>query len=393
MNVKIQSFLFIAIFWTNVCFAQTFDSHGASEVLPVEPEPDWVFIGSSLVDVMDNKFLGIAGVSGGGMGSSFTFSADNRFMFTVESFYSRGNRGQRTDTVTIFDTSTLAPVDEIIVPPKRALMGSIDGATALSDENRFLAVFNLTPATSLSVVDIERREFVGEISTPGCSLVYPAGERRYLMLCADGGVLSVTLDEDGGELSKTRTAGYFDPEGDPITEAGVRYGDQWLFVSFGGVVHPLDVSGATLQFEDSWSLLTDEDRAENWRIAGKQHLVIHQATSRLYSLVRQSEEPLDDPGDMDGTEIWVYDLESRQRVQRLEAVPEREDEEIGATTGIGSTSGDGASGILVTQGDGSVLVTVGGGVSVRNAITGEYIHEQLKNVPGSGRLTLRNQAQ
>jgi len=74
-------------------------------------------------------------------------------------------------------------------------------------------------------------------------------------------------------------------------------------------------------------------------------------------------------------------------------VPEREDEEIRATTGIGSTSGDGASGILVTQGDGSVLVTMGGGVSVRNAITGEYIHEQLKNVPGSGRLTLRNQAQ
>jgi len=314
-------------------------------------------------------------------------------MFTAESFYSRGNRGQRTDTVTVFDTSTLAPVDEIIVLPKRALMGSIDGATALSDENRFLAVFNLTPATSLSVVDIERREFVGEISTPGCSLVYPAGERRYLMLCVDGSVLSVTLDTGGSELSKTRTAGYFDPEGDPITEAGVRYGDQWLFVSFGGMVHPLDVSGAALQFEDSWSLLTDEDRDENWRIAGKQHLAIHQATSRLYSLVRQSEEPLDDPGDMDGTEIWVYDLESRQRVQRLEAVPERENGEVRAAAGIGSTSGDGASGILVTQGDDAVLVTVGGGVSVRHAITGVYIYERLENVPGSGRLTLRNQAQ
>ena len=35
MNVKIQSLLFIAVFWANVCFAQTFDSHGASEVLPV----------------------------------------------------------------------------------------------------------------------------------------------------------------------------------------------------------------------------------------------------------------------------------------------------------------------------------------------------------------------
>ena len=96
---------------------------------------------------------------------------------------------------------------------------------------------------------------------------------------------------------------------------------------------------------------------------------------------------------MDGTEIWVYDLESRQRVQRLEAVPERENGAVRAAAGIGSTSGDGASGILVTQGDDAVLVTIGGGVSVRHAITGEYIYERLKNVPGSGRLTPRNQAQ
>jgi len=392
MNAKIQPLLFLTVFWVDFCFAQTFDSHGDAEVLPVEPESNWVFIGSSLVDVVDNKFLGVAGVNGG-MGSSLTISDDNRFMFTAESFYSRGNRGQRTDTVTVFDTTTLSPIDEIIIPPKRALMLSIDGAVALSDENRFLAVFNLTPATSLSVVDIETREFVGEISTPGCSLAYPAGERRYLMLCVDGGVLSVTLDEDGSELSKTRTARYFDPEADPITPAGVRHDGKWLFVSFGGMVHPLNVSGATLQFEDSWSLFTDADRAENWRIAGRQHLAIHRATSRLYSLVRQSEEPLDDPGTMDGTEIWVYDLESRQRVQRLEAVPEQNNEGGHGGSGIGSTSGDGASGILVTQGNDAVLVTVGGGVSVRHAITGEYIHEKLKNVPGSGRLTLRNQVQ
>lgn len=394
-----------------LCCAQTFDIHGASEVLPSEYDSDWVFIGSSLVDVVDNIFKGVIGVSNGGMGSSFTFSPDNRYMFAVERFYSRGNRGERTEMVTVFDTSKLSAVDEIIIPSKSAMIGSIDGATALSDENRFLAVFNLTPATSLTIVDTEARKFVGEISTPGCSLVYAAGERRYVMLCTNGGLLTVTLDEDGNELSKVRTAGYFDPEVDPITEAGVRYGDQWLFVSFDGMVYPLDVSGAAPRFKDTWSLLTDEDRLDNWRIAGNQHLTVHQGTGRLYSLVRQSEDPLDDPGDMDGTEIWVYDIESHQRVRRFEAVPQRDSEKgniwrtlvrfvtgnvaddegaNGGTGGIGSTSGDGASGILVTQGDDPVLVTVGGGVSVRNVITGEYIHERLKNVPQSGRLTPRN---
>ena len=98
MNAKIQSLLFFTVFWVDLCFAQTFDSHGDSEILPIEPESNWVFIGSSLVDVVDNKFLGVAGVNGG-MGSSLTISDDNRFMFTAESFYSRGNRGQRTDKV------------------------------------------------------------------------------------------------------------------------------------------------------------------------------------------------------------------------------------------------------------------------------------------------------
>ena len=379
-----------AILAGGLCQAQTFDRLGRSEALSAEPEQDWVFIGGSLVDVADNEFLGVVGVAGGGLGNAFAFSADNRFIFTVESFYARGNRGERTDTVTVFDATTLSAVDEIVIPPKRALMGTLDGAISLSDENRFLAVFNLTPATSISIVDIENRRFVGEISTPGCSLVYAAGERRYVMPCGNGGFLTVTLDEEGKELSKVRTEGFFDPQTDPVTEAAVRYGDQWLFVSFNGFVHPLNVSGDKPRFEETWSLLTEADRAENWRIAGSQHLAVHQASGRLYSLVRQSEEPLDDPGIMDGKEIWVYDLKTQERVQRWEARPESkggENAPQGGGGGIGSTSGDGASEILVTQGDSPLLISSGGGISVRNATNGEYVHERLENVPQRGRLT------
>lgn len=368
--------------------AQTFDRIGRSETLPAQPEQDWVFIGGSLVDVADNAFLGVVGVAAG-LGNAFVFSADKRFIFTVETFYARGNRGERTDTVTVFDATTLSPVDEIVIPPSRALMAMLDGAIALSDENRFLAVFNLTPATSLSIVDIENRKFVGEISTPGCSLVYAAGERRYVMLCANGGLLTITLDEEGKELSKVRTERFFDAQTDPVTEAAVRYGDQWLFISFNGLAHPLNVSEDAPGFEATWSLLTEADRAENWRIAGSQHLAVHQASGRLYSLVRQSDEPLDDPGTMDGQEIWVYDLETQRRIQRWEARPESKDGETpaGGGGGIGSTSGDGASEILVTQGDEPLLVASGGGISVRNAMSGEYLHERLENVPQRGRLT------
>jgi methylamine dehydrogenase heavy chain len=372
------------------CHAQTFDGFGRSEVLPGELERDWVFIGTSLVDARDDRFLGVVGVVDGGPGgNAFAFSADRRFIFTVESFYSRGNRGERTDTVTTFDATTLGAVGEVIIPPKSALMIARDGATALSDERRFLAVFNLTPATSVSIVDVEHRSFVGEISTPGCSLVYAAGAHRYVMLCANGGLLTLTVDQDGGELSKVRTEGFFDPQTDPVTEAAVRYRDQWLFVSFDGIVHSLDVSGEEPRFGGNWSLLTDADRADHWRIAGRQHLAVHEASGRLYSLVRQSEEPLDDPKVMDGQEVWIYDLETRRRIERWRARPETAETGGSSAEGgaIGTTSGDGASAILVTQGDGPLLVTLGAGVSVRDALSGEYLHERLENAPQSGRLT------
>ena len=366
---------------------QTFDVVGRSEVLPAEPEPDWVFIGASLVDAAEDRFLGVVGVSGGGPGGNpFAFSPDKRFLFAVETFYTRGNRGERTDTVTVFDTTTLGVVDEVVIPPKSALMLARDGAIALSDDSRFLAVFNLTPATSISVVDVENRIFAGEISTPGCSLVYGAGVRRYVMLCADGGLLTVTLDQQGHELSKVRTEGFFDPRTDPVTEAGVRHGAQWLFVSFDGIVHPLDVSGAEPRLERTWSLLTDADRAAGWRIAGRQHLAVHEATGRLYSLVRQSDEPLDDPKVMDGREVWVYDLRARSRIERWPARPQSAEAE-GGGDGIGATSGDGVSAILVTQGDDPLLIATGAGVSVRDAMSGDYVHERLQHSPAGGRLT------
>jgi hypothetical protein len=94
---------------------------------------------------------------------------------------------------------------------------------------------------------------------------------------------------------------------------------------------------------------------------------------------------------MDGQEVWVYDLERRRRVARWAALPETEVEQGpggGGPSAIGASSGDGAARILVTGHDEPLLVTVGaGGVSVRDGVSGEYIHSGLTNVPAGGRLT------
>jgi len=115
-------------------------------------------------------------------------------MYVAETFRARGTRGERTDVLTIYDKRTLAPIGEVVIPPKRASEMPLHYNLQLLDNESLALVYNFTPATSVSVVDLVNREFLTEIPIPGCSLVYPMGGRAFASLCADGSILSVTLD-------------------------------------------------------------------------------------------------------------------------------------------------------------------------------------------------------
>ena len=294
------------------------EAPGRVETLPAQPGLHWVWVSdvllrrAALVDADTGRFLGMLP---GGVGIIAPLrSLDAREIYQAETYYARGTRGARTDLVSITDARTLQPEGEVLIPPKRSEHTSWVAGSALSDDGRFVAVFNLNPATSLSIVDVAQRRFVGEIETPGCSLVYPAGPRRFFSLCADGSALVIALDENGNVLSKTHTARWFDPQADPVTEKAVRRGNQWLFVSFEGVVHPVDVSGATLAFGDPWPLLSDADRKDSWRTGGMQPFALQAATGRLYALMHQGGP---DTHKAPGTAVFVYDVDKRERVQRF----------------------------------------------------------------------------
>ncbi len=294
------------------------ESVGESETVPAQPGPHWVWVSdillkrAALVDADGGRFLGTLP---GGVGILAPLrSLDGSEIYMAETYYARGTRGARTDLVSIADALTLQPKGEVVIPPKRAEFTSWVAGSALSDDGRFVAVFNLTPATSISIVDVSERRFVAEIETPGCSLVYPAGPRRFLSLCADGSALVLKLDEQGNEVSKTRTEHWFDPRQDPVMEKAARRGDQWFFVSYEGIVHAIDVSGATPRFLDPWPLFGDADRAESWRVGGMQPIALHAASGRLHVLVHKGgADTHKDPG----TEVFVYDVDKRERVQRF----------------------------------------------------------------------------
>lgn len=295
-----------------------------SRDLPATASPHWVWVNdivfhhmadgkSFLLDGDSGKMLGMLNTGFGPNG--VVLSRTRPLIYSPEVYFSRGTRGTRTDVVTIYDGHKLAPVAEVEVPVKRASSMPMLANARLTDDDRFLLVYNFTPAQSVSVTDTTSRKFVGEVETAGCALVYPTGPRGFFSLCSDGSALQIQLDDQGQLVSKKRSARLFDPERDPVTEKAVRDGNTWLFVTFGGSVVPIDVSGEVPKAGATWSLLDAAAKQQSWLPGGMQHLALHDASARLYSLMHVGgADSHKDPG----TEVWVYDLAKHQRTQRIE---------------------------------------------------------------------------
>lgn len=294
---------------------------GVIATLPQPPRPHWVWSAdpvlqrTALLDLDENRFLGMVN---GGYGLPMPLFARSRpELYMPATYYSRGTHGTRTDVVEFYDTETLALRGEVEIPPKRATNAFSIGHAALTDDDRFAAIFNWTTGTSLSIVDVVARRFTGEIALPGCSLVFAAGPRRLFSLCGDGALFTVTLDDEGREASRATSAPFFDATRDPVMEKGVRLGKQWLFVSFAGRIHSVDASGAVPVFGEPWSIVSDAERAESWRPGGNQPLAAHGGSGRLYVLMHRGGP---DTHKEAGEEVWIFDVAARRRVARVALV-------------------------------------------------------------------------
>jgi len=203
---------------------------------------------------------------------------------------------------------------EIVVPPKRSSNMPAMGNAELTDDDRFLLIYNFNPGQSVTVVDTASRSYVGEIEIPGCALVYPTGARSFFSLCADGGLLAITLDDSGKAVRQERMAPFFDALADPVSERPVRVGEIWYFVSYDGRVHPLMSGPSGLVPGKTWWLSTEAERQQEWRPGGLQQLAVDAGRGRLYVLVHQgNRDTHKDPGQT----IWVHDLATHARVQQI----------------------------------------------------------------------------
>ncbi|MBF6569241.1 MAG: amine dehydrogenase [Candidatus Binataceae bacterium] len=289
-------------------------------VLPL-PGPHWVYvldpISNSMearLSIIDGDTLGFEGMVSGGYVSVFALSSDHKSLYLADTYYSRGTRGDRTDVLSIFDTTTLKPTGEVILPPKRLLSNPKHYSIGLTPDNRFVLISNLTPATSTTVVDLKSRKVLGEIDTPGCTQALVSGNRRFTAICADGALMTITFGDDGKATAKNRAKPFFNVDKDPVFDQPVMIGATVYFVSYDGMVYPVDLSGDTANPGNSWAMLSDQDRAAHWLPGGWELEAVSPRRGLLYVLMHQGGEWTHEES---GTQIWIYDLKQQKKVATM----------------------------------------------------------------------------
>ena len=268
-----------------------------------------------VVDTDTGKYLGVVG---SGFAGQYVVNPDAHELIIATGYNSRGQRGERTDVVEVWDADSLAFKHEIVIPPKRAMALNYEGLLRLSADKRWLYVQNATPATSVTVVDMQSKKVASEIAMPGCWGIYPPASRsdRFSALCGDGTIATITLDANGQQASRAASGKVFDPDKDAWFVQGEQDGDTYRFVTFHGNIAEVKVGGDTASLETTWPLVTaPADVKKKWRPGGYQPLAVHAQTGRLYVTMHSNgaEGSHKNPAE----KIWVFDLKTRKRVLSL----------------------------------------------------------------------------
>lgn len=268
----------------------------------------------TVIDPDEQEFLGIMPTGGG---APMVLSNDRETVYTADFFYSRYVRGDRVDILTAWDSRNLEPKWELELPAgKRAFTLTERYAFDKSADDKFLYIYNFTPSTSVTVVDVTKQEVVNEISINGCILNYPSGDRQFASICGDGSLQTITLDDNGKEIDRIKTK-FFDPDQEKLVERATHVGEVYYFVTTLGEVVPMDLSGDIPAVLPSWSLVSDEEKEQGWAPGGWQLMAASPALNRLYVLMHPDHKPLNwqDPSQT----IWVFDLESGEKIDTLES--------------------------------------------------------------------------
>lgn len=329
----------------------------AQAELPVEPTPSVETLPAEYPDgfvfVVDGNFWGIEsgkvvvadvghatkhhrGAVGAAQFGNFAAAQTRAELYVVETFYERGHRGARTDVLTIYDKATLNQIGEIALPGgKRAQTLTERGTFQLSADERFAFVFNFTPASSVTVVDLEKRRVVSDVDIPGCTHAFALKAGGFASLCGNGAVVSTKLDANGKQVGQSMSAPFNDIDNEPMFTRPAVIDGVGYFPTYHGKIQEIDFNGAEAVPGDAWpieDIVAEAPRKKSWRdrIPGMSRkgvatgqwlpsgwqLMTSDDAGRIYVLMRQT-ETIDDH-DTGGNQVWVIDPKSRKVLNKID---------------------------------------------------------------------------
>jgi methylamine dehydrogenase heavy chain len=262
-------------------------------------------------DARAGKLLGMIAT---GYAGNFALSAKSDEVYVATGYMSRLGRGERTDVLEVWDANTLGFKYEVVIPPRRAQALNYRGLVRPTANGRFVLVQNATPATSITVVDLAEKKVAAEVPTPGCWGVLPAAGHpaRFAMLCGDGKIATVTLDERGQVADRQVSEKVFDADADAWFHSGDQLGDRWFFASFKGVLTEVDVSGATAVVKSARPVVDTAAQKQGWRPGGYQPLAVH--PSGRWAVLTMHDKGREGSHKSPAKQLWVVDVATGKRI-------------------------------------------------------------------------------
>lgn len=269
--------------------------------------------GPSLVRFYSADDLSLVGTVNGGAQSHFALSRDGKTVYMVSGFYSRLSSGTGEHVLQVFDVDTATLTKEIQLPVKVTQYTDDAALMQLSADEKYVYIQNATPATSVTVVDLEKGEVVQEVPSPGCFGIYPTMEGyAYSTICGDGTFNTMTLSADGTSFESEKSEVIFDPQDDPIYLSFDRADSDLLFISYKGVVHRLsDGDGVITQV--STTPIADGIEGD-WGTSGYTVVSYNEPNGILF--VPMASGRHDGSHYHGAEEIWAYDLENSKLLYR-----------------------------------------------------------------------------
>jgi len=266
------------------------------------------------VRVFDARSGKLLGMFSTGFVGNFGLSAKADEMYVASTYHTRTWRGERVDVLEVHDTASLAFKYEIVLPTKRAQELNYRGLVRPTAGGRFVLVQNATPASSVTVVDLQQRKVATEVPTPGCYLVYPSASHasRFSMLCGDGKIATVTLDEQGQVSERKVSDKLFDADDDAWFQHAEQAGDRYWFISFKGVLTEVNLGGAVASVTSTRALVDAAGQRAGWRPGGYQAFTID--PSGRWLVVAMHDKGSEGSHKRPAKQLWTFDLSSGKRV-------------------------------------------------------------------------------